>query len=69
MSDDERKKRMTRVRHVPVGHLFTLIRTNEMFFMIEIKHATPGGTEYVVRKKGETKNTSLHHSCHVVLFD
>ena len=56
------------VRHVPVGHLFTLIRTNEVYFMMEIKHETPSGTRYVVRKQGETKNSSLHHSCHVVLF-
>ena len=36
--------------------------------MMEIKHETPSGTRYVVRKQGETKNGSLHHSCHVVLF-
>jgi hypothetical protein len=36
--------------------------------MIEIKHETPCGTKYVVLKQGETKNGSLHHSCHVVLF-
>jgi hypothetical protein len=36
--------------------------------MIEINHETPSGTRYVVRKQNETKNSSLHHSCHVVLF-
>ena len=36
--------------------------------MIEIKRETPSGTKYVVLKQGETKNSSLHHSCHVVLF-
>ena len=56
------------VRHVPVGHRFLLIRTNEEYTMIEIKRETPCGTKYVVLKQGETKNGSLHHSCHVVLF-
>ena len=65
------------VRHVPVGHKFLLIRTNEEFIMMEIKRKTPSGTEYVVRRIGEMldtgyrremPNTTLHHSCHVVLF-
>ena len=56
------------VRHVPVGYRFLLLRSNEEFTMIEIKRETPSGTKYVVLKSGETKNSSLHHSCHVVLF-
>ena len=56
------------VRHVPVGHRFLLIRTNEEFTMMEIKRATPGGMQYLVRKQNERANSSLHHSCHVVLF-
>ena len=36
--------------------------------MVEIKRKTPSGTQYVVLKQNETKNSSLHHSCHVVLF-
>ena len=56
------------VRHVPVGHKFLLIRTNEEYTMVEIKRKTPSGTQYVVLKQNETKNNSLHHSCHVVLF-
>jgi hypothetical protein len=45
--------------------------------MMEIKRKTPSGTEYVVRRIGEMlntgyrremPNTTLHHSCHVVLF-
>ena len=36
--------------------------------MMEIKRETPSGTKYVVLKSGETKNGSLHHSCHVILF-
>ena len=56
------------VRHVPVGHRFLLIRTNEEYTMMEIKRETPCGTKYVVLKQGETENSNLHHSCHVVLF-
>jgi len=56
------------VRHVPVGHRFLLIRTNEEFIMREIRHKTPSGTEYVVRRAGETTDRTLHHSCHVVLL-
>jgi len=33
------------------------------------KEILTSGTRYVVRKQGATKNSSLHHSCHVVLFD
>ena len=36
--------------------------------MLEIKRQTPGGTQYVVRKQNEVADSSLHHSCHVVLF-
>jgi hypothetical protein len=36
--------------------------------MMEIKRATPGGIQYLVRKQNERANSSLHHSCHVVLF-
>ena len=56
------------VRHVPVGHRFLLLRTNEEYTMLEIKRETPGGTQYVVRKQNEVADSSLHHSCHVVLF-
>ena len=56
------------VRHVPVGHKFLLIRSNEEFTMMEIKRKTPSGTQYVVHKNGEMVNRTLHHSCHVVLF-
>ena len=56
------------VRHVPVGHKFLLIRTNEEFIMMEIKRKTPSGTSYVVRRIGEMLNRTLHHSCHVVLL-
>ena len=57
------------VRHVPVGYRFLLMRSNEEFTMIEIKRETPSGNKYMVLKSGETKNSSLHHSCHVILFN
>lgn len=56
------------VRHVPVGHRFLLIRTNEEFTMLRIAQRTPSGTEYVVRNEYTQTNGTLHHSCHVVLF-
>jgi len=37
--------------------------------MMEIKRETPSGTKYVVLKSGDTKYGSLHHSCHVILFE
>jgi len=56
------------VRHVPVGHRFLLLRTNEVYTMLRIAHQTPSGTQYVVQKQGAVTDSSLHHSCHVVLF-
>ena len=29
---------------------------------------TPGGTQYVVRRSGLAKPTTLHHSCHVEII-
>ena len=29
---------------------------------------TPGGTQYVVRRSGFAKPTTLHHSCHVEII-
>jgi len=57
------------VRHVPVGYRFLLLRTNEEYTMQSVKRETPGGTQYLVRKKNEATDSSLHHSCYVFLFD
>ena len=45
-----------RVRNLPIGAHFIL------------KRDTPGGTQYVVRRSGFAKPSTLHHSCHVVLI-
>ena len=45
----------TRVRNLQPGQQFRL------------KRDTPGGTQYIVRRSGVAKPSTLHHSCHVVL--
>jgi hypothetical protein len=56
------------VRHVPVGHRFLLLRTNEEYTMLKVKRETPGGTQYYVRNDYTQSNGTLNHACHVVLF-
>jgi hypothetical protein len=63
-----RHANQTCVRHVPVGHRFLLLRTNEEYTMLKVERQTPGGTRYVVQKHNGATDSSLHHSCHVVLF-
>jgi len=58
----------TCVRHVPVGHRFLLLRTNEEFTMLKVEPQTPGGTQYFVRNDYTQRNGTLNHSCYVVLF-
>lgn len=55
-----------RVRNAKEGQMFILKRTGEQYLMLRKEIKTPSGTRYVV-KKGENKESSLHHSCHVVL--
>jgi len=54
-----------RVRNMQPGELFVLKRTHEAYALLRREHGTPGGTRYVVRKHGEQRESSLHHSCHV----
>jgi len=63
-----RHANQTCVRHVPVGHRFLLLRTNEEFTMLELKRDKPGGTQYLVWNLHTKKNGTLNHACHVVLF-
>ena len=63
-----RHANQTCVRHVPVGHRFLLLRTNEEFTMLEVKRETPGGTQYLVWNMYTKKTGTLNHACHVVLF-
>ena len=63
-----RHANQTCVRHVPVGHRFLLLRTNEEFTMLNVKRETPGGIQYFVRNDYTQSNGTLNHSCHVVLL-
>ena len=58
----------TFLRKVPAGQSFILARTGEQYLMLEIKQRTPNGTRYLVRKQGCSSDTTLHHSCHVMLL-
>ena len=56
-----------RVRNVPIGAHFILKRTGDLYEFLGHKRDTPGGTQYIVRRSGFAKPSTLHHSCHVVL--
>ena len=57
-----------RVRNLPIGAHFILKRTGDRYELLGHKRDTPGGTQYVVRRSGFAKPSTLHHSCHVVLI-
>lgn len=57
-----------RVRNMQPGQLFTLLRTGEVYEFVRRDRVTPSGTKHVVIKRGESRETSLHHSCHVNLL-
>jgi hypothetical protein len=44
-----------------------LKRTGERYEFLGHKRDTPSGTQYIVRRLGFAKPSTLHHSCHVVL--
>ena len=56
---------MTRVRNLQTGQRFRLKRTGERYEFLGHKRDTPSGTQYIVRRFGFTKPSTLHHSCHV----
>ena len=58
-----------RVRKLPIGAHFILKRTGDRYELLGHKRDTPGGTQYVVRRLGFAKPTTLHHSCHVQRID
>lgn len=58
-----------RVRNMQPGQLFVLRRTGEVYEFIRKDHVTPSGTKHVVIKRGESRETSLHHSCHVMQLE
>ena len=58
-----------RVRNLQPGQLFRLKRTGDLYEFLGHKRDTPSGTQYIVRRSGFAKPSTLHHSCHVVLED
>ena len=55
-----------RVRNMQPGDQFLLKRTLELYRFIRREQGTPGGTRHVVQKDGQQRESSLHHSCHVI---
>ena len=58
-----------RLRNLQPGQRFILLRTGDRYEFIGHKRDTPGGTQYVVRRLGFAKPTTLHHSCYVQRID
>lgn len=54
-----------RLRQINPGQRFVLIRTGERYEFIRRSTEKWGGTRYVVKREGEAKETTLHHSCHI----
>lgn len=63
MSDQIASKR---VRNLQPGDRFILKRTQEAFTFVRREPFTPSGTRHVVLRDGERRESSLHHSCHVI---
>ena len=57
-----------KLRNVPDGQAFILKRTGERYLMLRREIKTPFGTRIVV-KRPDCQESSLHHSCHVILHD
>lgn len=55
-----------RVRNMQIGQTFRLKRTGELYTLLGHKRETPSGTQWVVRRCGFAKPTTLHPACHVV---
>jgi len=60
---------IARVRNLAPGTHFTLNRTGERYEFLGHKRDTPGGTQYIVRRIGFARPTTLHHSCHVTALE
>jgi hypothetical protein len=58
-----------RVRNLQPGQRFRLKRTGDWYEFLGHKRETPSGTQYVVRRSGFAKPSTLHPACHVVLED
>lgn len=60
---------MTRISGLTPGATFVLKRTGDRYEFLGHKRDTPGGTQYVVRRVGTDRTTTLHHSCLVELME
>ena len=61
---------MKRVRDLTTpGQRFVLKRSGGRYVFLGHKRDTPGGTQYVVRRIGFARPTTLHHSCHITALD
>jgi len=64
----------THLRNVPIGKLFVLLRTRKIYQLIRLERNTPGGTKYIVIRELFVNNkikyveTTLHHSCQVMIL-
>lgn len=55
-----------RLRNLHPGQRFVLKRTGDTYEFLGHKRDTPGGTQYVVRRSGFAKPSTLHPSCVVI---
>lgn len=51
------------VSQLQTGQRFMLMRTREKYTFVRREFKTPGGTRYVVKKDGESKEATLNHQC------
>jgi len=58
--------KVLRMRNLQPGDRFILKRTREVYTFVGRGPWTPSGTRHVVLREGERRESSLHHSCHVV---
>ena len=55
-----------RVRNLQPGQRFILKRTREVYTFVRREPFTSSGTRHVVLREGQQRESSLHHSCHVI---
>lgn len=54
-----------RLRNLPVGAHFILLRTGEHFRFVRKDITTPSGVRYVVARTEDKRECTLHHACYV----
>ena len=58
-------RRPMTLRLLPVGMRFYLLRTMERYKLVSAGPSALGGYAYRVRRHGQDKLSTLHHSCHI----